>query len=330
MTISIIHRPRRNRSSKNIRALVQENHLHISDLIMPLFVVEGSNQKIEVTSMPGIFRYSTDLIVEKCKTIYEQGIPAVVLFPAIADNKKDPRAKESLNPKGLYQNTLAAVKKAVPELTLITDVAMDPYSSDGHDGVVNQKGEIVNDETLEILARMSVSQAEAGADIIAPSDMMDGRIGYIRDALDDAGFTSVSIMAYSVKYASSYYGPFRDALDSKPKHGDKKTYQMNPANVEEGIREVSLDIDEGADIVMIKPGLPYLDVIRAVKQISPVPVAAYNVSGEYAMVKAAGLNNWIDYEKVVLETLLGFKRAGADMILTYHAEEAAIWIKNNS
>lgn len=326
MTISIIHRPRRNRASKSIRALVQENHLHISDLIMPLFVIEGTNQKTEVTSMPGVYRYSTDLIIEKCKAIYDLGIQAVVLFPALPDNKKDPRAKESLNPAGLYQNTLNAIKKAVPELTLITDVAMDPYSSDGHDGLVNENGEILNDETLEILARMAVSQAEAGADIIAPSDMMDGRVGFIRGALDEAGFTSVSIMAYSVKYASAYYGPFREALASTPKHGDKKTYQMNPANIDEGIREVSLDIDEGADIVMIKPGLPYLDVIRAVREISPVPVAAYNVSGEYAMVKAAGLNNWIDYQKVVLETLLSFKRAGADMILTYHAEEAANWL----
>ncbi|MCG8338887.1 MAG: porphobilinogen synthase [Proteobacteria bacterium] len=326
MTISIPIRPRRNRISESMRNLVRENCLKTSDLIMPLFVIEGHNQRQPIESMPGIDRLSTDLIVEKCKELHELRVPAVVLFPALDDSKKDPAAKESANESGLYQSTLRAVKEAVPEITLITDVAMDPYSSDGHDGVVNEKGEIVNDETLPILAEMAVSQAQAGADIIAPSDMMDGRVGYIREALDAEGFTNVGIMAYSAKYASAYYGPFRDALDSAPKHGDKKTYQMDPANVKEAQREVLLDIDEGADVVMVKPGLPYLDVVRAVSDVSDVPVAVYNVSGEYAMVKAAGLKGWIDYERVVMETLTAFKRAGADMILTYHTAEAAVWL----
>ncbi len=326
MTISIPIRPRRNRISESMRNLVRENFLKTSDLIMPLFVIDGHNQRQPVESMPGIDRLSKDLIVEKCKELHELQVPAVVLFPALDDSKKDPAAKESTNESGLYQSTLRAVKEAVPDITLITDVAMDPYSSDGHDGVVNEKGEIVNDETLPILAEMAVSQAQAGADIIAPSDMMDGRVGYIREALDAEGFTNVGIMAYSAKYASAYYGPFRDALDSAPKHGDKKTYQMDPANVKEAQREVLLDIDEGADVVMVKPGLPYLDVVRAASEVSDVPVAVYNVSGEYAMVKAAGLKGWIDYERVVMETLTAFKRAGADMILSYHTAEAAVWL----
>ncbi len=325
MIIELPHRPRRNRISESVRSLVRENALNVSELIMPLFVTEGTGHREAIKSMPGIDRLSTDLIIEECKAIYDLGISAVVLFPVLGDDKKDSLATESYNEKGLYSNTLRAVKEQVPDLTLITDIAMDPYSSDGHDGVVSETGEIVNDETLPILAKMAISQAKSGADIVAPSDMMDGRTGFIRTELDAAGFTQVGIMSYSVKYASAYYDPFRDALDSAPKHGDKKTYQMDPANVKEGVREVLLDIEEGADIVMVKPGLPYLDVVRAVKDVSEVPVAVYNVSGEYAMVKAAGLNGWIDYEKVVLETLLGFKRAGANMILTYHAKEAAQW-----
>ena len=326
MTIQIIHRPRRNRISASVRSMVRENSLHAADLIMPLFVTEGKSCRQPIQSMPGIDRLSTDLVVEECREIYDLGIPAVVLFPALGEERKDPQAKESCNDGGLYQSALRAVKESVPGLTLITDVAMDPYSSDGHDGVVNERGEIVNDETLPILADMAISQAKAGADIVAPSDMMDGRVGYLRTRLDEAGYAGVGIMSYSVKYASAFYGPFRDALDSAPKIGDKKTYQMDPANVLEGMREVALDIAEGADIVMVKPGLPYLDVVRAVREISEVPVAAYNVSGEYAMAKAAGLNGWIDYERVVLETLLSFKRAGADMILTYHAKESAQWL----
>ena len=326
MTITITSRPRRNRVSDSIRSLVRENSLQVTDLIMPLFIIEGENVEQPVESMPGISRLSLDLIVKECQTLHQLGVPAVVLFPALDDAKKDTRASESVNADGLYQRTIAAIKAAVPEMTVMTDVAMDPYSSDGHDGYVTENGVIDNDITLPILAEMSVSQARAGADVIAPSDMMDGRVGYIREALDTAGFAHVGILAYSAKFASAFYGPFRDALESAPKHGDKKTYQMDPANVKEAIRETLLDIDEGADMVMVKPGLPYLDVIRAVNEVSEVPVAVYNVSGEYAMVKAAGMNGWIDYKKVVLETLLGFKRAGASMILTYHAREAAEWL----
>jgi porphobilinogen synthase len=326
MTITITSRPRRNRVSNSIRSLVRENSLQVTDLIMPLFIIEGNNIQQPVESMPGISRLSLDLIVKECQTLHQLGVPAVVLFPALDDAQKDTQASESVNTDGLYQRTIAAIKAAVPEMTVMTDVAMDPYSSDGHDGFVTENSVIDNDLTLPILAEMAVSQAKAGADVIAPSDMMDGRVGYIREALDAAGFSHVGILAYSAKFASAFYGPFRDALESAPKHGDKKTYQMDPANVKEAVRETLLDIDEGADMVMVKPGLPYLDVIRAVSEVSEVPVAVYNVSGEYAMVKAAGMKGWIDYKKVVLETLLGFKRAGASMILTYHAKEAAEWL----
>lgn len=326
MAIDLIYRPRRNRVSESMRSLVRENFVQVTDLIMPLFVTDGEAVRQEIKSMPGIFRLSLDLIVKECKELSKLGVPAVVLFPALDDSLKDPFGKESYNEDGLYQRTLRAVKEAVPELTLMTDVALDPYSSDGHDGVVNANGEIVNDETLPILAKMSVSQARAGADVIAPSDMMDGRVGCIRQALDEAGFTNVGILAYSAKYASAYYGPFRDALESAPKQGDKKTYQMDPANVLEAVRETLLDIEEGADMVMVKPGLPYLDVVRAVSEASEVPVAVYNVSGEYAMLKSAGLNGWLDYRKAVTEAMLGFKRAGASMILTYHAREVAQWL----
>ncbi|MDH5560532.1 MAG: porphobilinogen synthase [Deltaproteobacteria bacterium] len=329
MNFNLIRRPRRNRINKSVRALVSENQLRVSDLIMPLFVIEGENKKQEISSMPGIFRFSRDLLVRECEKLYKLGVPAVVLFPALNDSLKDKTATESYNDLGLYQRTLKDIKKAVPELTLMTDVAMDPYSSDGHDGYVNDKGEIENDRTLEILAKMSLSQAQAGADIIAPSDMMDGRVAYLREALDQNGFENVGILSYTAKYASSYYGPFREALESAPKQGDKKTYQMDPANVREALLETQEDIEEGADMIMVKPGLPYLDVVRAVSEVSLVPVAVYNVSGEYSMAKAAGLNGWIDYQKVVLETLLSFKRAGADMILSYHTAEAAKWLKEN-
>jgi porphobilinogen synthase len=293
-----------------------------------MFVCEGNQKSEAIVSMPGIFRLSTDLIVKECVALFELGVPGVALFPAISDSKKDKKATESLNDDGLLQTTVRAIKAAVPGITVITDVAMDPYSSDGHDGFVNDQGEIVNDVTLDILANMAISQARAGADMVAPSDMMDGRVGVIREALDDHGFTNVGILSYSAKYASSYYGPFRDALSSAPKSGDKKTYQMDPANVREAIYEVELDIAEGADMVMVKPGLPYLDVLRAVSEISNVPVAVYNVSGEYAMLRAAAEKGWLDYQKAVLEALLSFKRAGADMILTYHAKEAAEWLKS--
>lgn len=294
---------------------------------MPLFVIEGKNQKIEVKSMPRMNRLSIDNLKKECAELWDLGIKAVALFPALDDNLKDKTATESTNPEGLFQRAIKAVKEVCPEMLVVTDVAMDPYSSDGHDGYV-ENGQILNDKTLPILADMAVAQAKAGADIIAPSDMMDGRVDVIRTALDDAGFTDVGIMPYTVKYASAYYGPFRDALDSAPKAGDKKTYQMDPANVAEATREVELDITEGADFVMVKPGLPYLDVVRAVAEISTVPVAVYNVSGEYAMLNAAAQNGWLDYEKVVKESLLSFKRAGADIILTYHAKEFAQWMKS--
>ena len=319
-------RCRRNRRSESLRSLVRENSVTVDDLVMPLFVIEGEKQKIEVKSMPRINRLSIDNLKKEAAELWSLGIKAVALFPAIDDSLKDKEASESTNPEGLFQRAIKAVKEVTPEMLVITDVAMDPYSSDGHDGYV-ENGEILNDRTLPILAEMAVAQAKAGADIIAPSDMMDGRVDVIRTALDDAGFSDVGIMSYSVKYASAYYGPFRDALDSAPKAGDKKTYQMDPANVKEAVREIELDISEGADFVMVKPGLPYLDVVRAVSEISSVPVAVYNVSGEYAMLNAAAQNGWLDYEKVVRESLLSFKRAGADIILSYHAKEYAQWVK---
>jgi porphobilinogen synthase len=319
-------RGRRNRVNSSLRGFVSENSVTVDDLIMPLFVIEGENQKIEVKSMPRMFRFSIDSLKKECQELWALGIKGVALFPALDDNLKDKLATESVNPEGLFQRAIKAVKEVTPEMLVVSDVAMDPYSSDGHDGYV-ENGEILNDRTLPILAAMAVSQAQAGADIIAPSDMMDGRVQVIRDALDNAGFTNVGILSYSAKYASAYYGPFRDALDSAPKAGDKKTYQMDSANVREALREVELDISEGADMVMVKPGLPYLDVVRAVAEVSDVPVAVYNVSGEYAMLNAAAQNGWLDYEKVVAETLLSFKRAGADIILTYHAKEFAKWEK---
>jgi len=320
-------RPRRNRKSESIRSLARENELLASDLIMPLFLIEGENQKEEISSMPGSYRMSLDHILKVSEKLYSLGVPAIALFPAIEEAKKDRYASESFNDQGIYQNAVKIIKKEIPDLTLITDVAMDPYSSDGHDGLVDEKtGEILNDETLPILGKMAVSQAKAGADIVAPSDMMDGRVAFIRSALDEAGFTDTGILSYTAKYASSFYGPFRDALNSAPKKGDKKTYQMDPANSREAIREAELDIQEGADFIMVKPGMPYLDVVRALSEVSSVPVAVYNVSGEYAMLRAASKNGWLDYRKAVLETLLAFKRAGADMILTYHALEAAEWL----
>jgi len=321
-------RPRRNRKNESTRRLVRESTLSVSDLIMPLFVEEGQALRTEIKSMPGIYRYSIDLLVEECQSCFELKIPAIVLFPRIEESLKNSRATESFNENGLYLRAIHAIKNNCPELTVISDVAMDPYSSDGHDGLVNDKGIIQNDETLPILQKMAVAQAKAGADWVAPSDMMDGRVRVIRDGLDDAGFQDVGILSYSAKYASSFYGPFREALDSVPKEGDKKTYQMDPANIKEALKECSLDIEEGADIVMIKPGLPYLDVLHAVCQSSPVPVAVYNVSGEYAMLQAASNQGMMDYKGSVLEVLGAFKRAGASMILSYHAKEAAAWLRN--
>ncbi|MEJ2083916.1 MAG: porphobilinogen synthase [Acidobacteriota bacterium] len=321
-TVQLTRRPRRNRRTASIRSLVRETHLQPSNLILPLFVVEGSEQRVPIESMPDCFRLSPDLIVEEAGRAFQLGVPAVALFPALPDDQKDHLASESTNPDGLLQRTVRRLKRELPELTVITDVAMDPYSSDGHDGVF-EDGQILNDATLPILAAMAVSQAEAGADMVAPSDMMDGRVGYLRRALDEKDFTDVGILAYSAKYASACYGPFRDALDSAPKSGDKKTYQMDPANRREAVREALLDVEEGADMVMVKPALPYLDVIAAVREAVALPVAAYNVSGEYAMIKAAGRMGWIDEQSVMMEILLSIKRAGADMILTYFATEAA-------
>jgi porphobilinogen synthase len=315
-------RPRRNRRTAALRAMVRETHVTPADLILPLFVVDGRDVREPVASMPGASRLSRDRIVAQARTAHALGIPAVALFPVIDEALKDAHATEGANPEGLLQLTVADLKQAVPDLLVITDVAMDPYSSDGHDGLVVD-GEIVNDPSVDILCGMAVTQAEAGADLVAPSDMMDGRVGFIRDALDDAGFTDTGILAYSTKYASAFYGPFRDALDSAPKHGDKKSYQMDPANRREALREVLLDLDEGADMVMVKPALPYLDVIAAVKQESTVPVAAYQVSGEYAMIKAAAANGWLDEAQVVMETVTAIKRAGADLILTYFAIDVA-------
>lgn len=320
-----IQRPRRNRRNEAVRRLIRENAITTSDLIAPLFVKDGSNLREPIHSMPGIFRYSIDELVKESRELFRLGVPCVCLFPAIDDKFKDPKAREATNANGLYQKAIKEIKNAVPELLIMTDIALDPYSSDGHDGLVDPKtGEILNDETLEILAEMSIVQARAGADIVGPSDMMDGRVAAIREALDEENFSNVAIMSYTAKYASAFYGPFRDALNSAPKKGDKKSYQMDYANSREALREAYLDEEEGADILMVKPGLPYLDVIKLLKENTTLPIAAYNVSGEYAMVKAAAQNGWVDGEKVMMEMLTGFKRAGADMILTYFAKEAAL------
>ncbi|NJN61849.1 MAG: porphobilinogen synthase [Coleofasciculaceae cyanobacterium RL_1_1] len=323
----LTQRPRRLRRTDALRRMVQETTLSVNDLIYPMFVMEGENEKVEVASMPGCYRFSLDLLLAEIAEIYALGIPAIALFPVVPDEKKDEVGTESYNPDGLIPRTVAAIKAQTPDITVITDVALDPYTSHGHDGILDEDGYIVNDITVEVLAKMAIAQARAGCDMVAPSDMMDGRIGAIRDSLDEEGFTNVCIMAYSAKYASAYYGPFRDALGSAPKSGDKKTYQMNPANSTEAILEVELDITEGADIVMVKPALPYLDIISKVREVSAVPVAAYNVSGEYAMIKAAGEKGWIDEKKVMMETLLSIKRAGADLILTYFAKEVALLLK---
>ena len=319
----ITHRPRRNRKSEAIRNMVQENHVMANDFIFPLFLIDGKNKKSEVKSMPDIFRLRSDLMLKEIEQRLKLGIKAFDVFPSLSDKHKDKTATESLNKNGLYLKTLTLIKKKFPEACIMTDVAMDPYSSDGHDGLV-RNGEIVNDETLEILAKMAVAQADCGIDIIGPSDMMDGRVGYIREALDDAGHTNVSIMSYTAKYASAFYGPFRDALDSAPKFGDKKTYQMNPANSREALIEGQLDTEEGADFLMVKPALSYLDVIKDLNNHFDLPIAAYNVSGEYAMVKAAAAKGWIDGDRVRDEILLSIKRAGASVILTYFAKEWAM------
>ncbi len=321
-----IVRPRRLRRTATLRRMVRETTLSVDDLIYPMFVMEGEEQKVEIASMPGCHRYTLDLLLQEIAQVHQLGIGAIALFPVIPEPKKDDTATESYNPDGLVQRTVRAIKEAVPEILVITDVALDPFTTHGHDGIVDEKGVILNDPTVEVLVKMAVTQAAAGADMVAPSDMMDGRVGAIRKALDAEGYVDVRILAYSAKYASAYYGPFRDALDSAPKFGDKQTYQMDAANSREAIKEVALDIAEGADIVMVKPALAYLDIIRQVKDYTHLPVAAYNVSGEYAMIKAAAQNGWIDEKRVILETLTSMKRAGADLILTYFAKEVALML----
>jgi len=328
-------RPRRLRKTENIRRMARETQLSTDDLIAPQFVMDGQNDREEVSSMPDTYRHTIDRLVDHAETLSALGIPAVALFPAIPDALKTPDAEHALDPDHLYPNAVRALKDAVPELMVITDTALDPYNSDGHDGIVRD-GRIDNDSTIDVMCEMAVLHAKAGADIIAPSDMMDGRVAAIRDALDAAGYTDVAILSYTAKYSSSYYGPFRDALDSAPEDRadtpdkdipeNKDTYQMDPANGEEAVRELMLDLDEGADMVMVKPALPYLDVIHRVKQHSDVPVAAYNVSGEYAMIKAAAQNDWLDGKKCAMEALTGIRRAGADVILTYFAEDVAQWL----
>ncbi len=320
-------RPRRLRASPGVRRLVRETRLDVDCLVAPLFVVEGAGIREEIPSMPGQCRLSLDVLAEEVRELADLGIPGVALFPKIDDARKDARGSASLDPEGLVPRAIRAAREAAEPMLIIADVALDPYSSDGHDGVVRQ-GRVQNDATLDILARMATVQAGAGADIVAPSDMMDGRVGAIRDALDAAGHTDVAILSYAAKYASAFYGPFRDALDSAPRTnenvpGDKKTYQMDPANGEEALRELDLDLAEGADIVMVKPAIPYLDVIYRVRQRSTVPVAAYHVSGTYAMLAAAAQNGWIDREEAMMESLTAIRRAGADIILTYFAKEAA-------
>jgi porphobilinogen synthase len=316
-----IKRNRRLRSSDAIRSLVQENHLSPNDFIVPLFVVEGTNIKEEISSMPDYYRMSLDNLKKEVKELYSMGLKTVLLFVKVPDNLKDNKGTEALNPKGLMQRAIVLIKETIPDMVIMTDVALDPYSSFGHDGIVDQ-GTIVNDATVDVLAQMALSHAQAGADFVAPSDMMDGRILAIRSLLEAENFHDTGIMSYSAKYASGFYGPFRSALDSAPGFGDKKTYQMDFHNRKEALIETEMDIEEGADIVMVKPGLAYLDIIRDLNNTIEVPIAAYQVSGEYAMLKAAAQKGWLDYDVVMYEQLISFKRAGASMIATYSAKDA--------
>jgi len=325
----LTHRPRRMRKHAYTRELMRENTLTTDDLIFPIFIVEGENQRQSIDSMPDIERLSIDQLLIEAGELVALGIRAVALFPVVSEDKKSLGAEEAFNEDGLAQQAVRALKANQPALAVITDVALDPFTTHGQDGLIDNSGYVLNDETTEILVKQALSHAQAGADIVAPSDMMDGRIGAIRDALEEHGFIHTNILAYSAKYASNYYGPFRDAVGSAKNLGEssKETYQMDPANADEAIREVGLDIEEGADMVMIKPGLPYLDIVHQVKQTFGMPTFAYHVSGEYAMLKAAAQNGWINERPVVLETLLSFKRAGADGILTYYAKQAAKWLK---
>lgn len=325
------HRPRRLRNHAQIRRMVRETTVTASDLIYPLFAVPGESVAREVKSMPGVYQLSVDKIVEEAKEVYDLGIPAIILFGIPED--KDTEATGAWHDCGIVQKATAAVKQAVPDLAVIVDTCLCEYTSHGHCGYLGEGdlvGRVLNDPTLELLKKTAVAQANAGADIIAPSGMMDGFVQAIRTALDDAGYQNIPILSYAAKYASAYYGPFRDAAESSPQYGDRRTYQMDPANGTEALKEIELDIAEGADMLMVKPALSYMDVIWRVKQATHLPVAAYNVSGEYSMVKAAALNGWIDEQKVVLETLTSFKRSGADLILTYHAKDAVRWLQEDS
>ena len=324
MSVFPIYRPRRLRANENLRRLVRETHLSVDDLIYPMFVVHGENIANEISSMPGCYQYSVDKLVNAAKELASLGIPATILFGI--PETKDPLGVEAYSEDGIIQQAVRAIKDAVPDLIVITDVCLCEYTDHGHCGII-EDGEVLNDPTLDLLVKESLSHAHAGVDVIAPSDMMDGRVGAIRDALDDEGYDHIPIMAYSAKYASAFYGPFREAAESAPQFGDRRSYQMDPANAEEALREVALDIEEGADIVMVKPALSYLDIIHQVKTEFQMPVAAYNVSGEYTMVKAAAQNGWIDEKRVALELLTSIKRAGADMILTYFAKSAVEWIE---
>jgi porphobilinogen synthase len=326
------NRPRRMRKDEFSRRLMREHHLRTDDLIYPMFVMEGHQKEEAIPSMPGIKRQSIDLIIDTAKECFKLGIPAIALFPVVDAKLKTEDAKEAFNPEGLIPRVVALLKQHIPQLGVITDVALDPYTSHGQDGLIDASGYVLNDETVEILIKQALSHAKAGADIVAPSDMMDGRIGKIREALEREGFIHTKILAYSAKYASSFYGPFRDAVDSSKNLGksDKNSYQMDPANTDEALTEVELDINEGADMVMVKPGLPYLDIVYRVKTTFGVPTYAYQVSGEYAMLKAASQNGWLDEKAVVMESLLAFKRAGADGILSYYAMEVAQWLQENN
>ncbi len=318
------NRPRRNRKSAAVRAMHSETWLDARHLVLPLFIHAGHGSE-PIQSMPGCARLSIDAMLQELGAAHKEGLRAVILFPKISESLKSSSGAEAYNPAGLVPMAIRQIKVYFPDMVVMTDVALDPYSSDGHDGIVRD-GEVVNDETVQVLCEQALCQAEAGADVVAPSDMMDGRVGALRDALDGAGYTNVSILAYTAKYASAFYGPFRDALDSAPKFGDKKTYQMDPGNAREALRELALDVAEGADMVMVKPAGPYLDIIASVRAHTTLPVAAYQVSGEYAMIKAACANGWLDERQVVLESLLAIRRAGADVILTYFARQAARWL----
>ena len=321
------NRNRRLRKDSSIRAMVQENRLHPSNFIVPLFVMEGQNTKEEISSMPGYFRYTIDLLIEEARECFQLGIRSALIFAKVENDLKDNSGNEALNPDGLMQRSIKALKENVPQMYLMSDVALDPYSEYGHDGIV-EDNKIVNDKTIILLADIAVSHAQAGVDMVAPSDMMDGRILAIREALEDNDFVDVGIMSYSVKYASSFYGPFRDALDSSPGFGDKKTYQIDQSNSWEGISEVEQDMEEGADIIMIKPGMPYLDMVRHTRNNFDVTISVYQVSGEYAMIKAASQKGWLNHDEAMMESLIGFKRAGANLIATYFAKEAAKFLNN--